>query len=473
MRRIILFLPLVLISLSAQGITITVEPGDDIADSLLTLSQGDTLFLMPGVYMDTTEQPLLTAGPDQSGVTITSMPDNRAVLNGQGIERSIVSLQGPHGSEVILENLIITGGNATGSEAFNGGGISASESKALVSNCLVSGNTALIGGGVGAEGGILQIQYSTISDNEALVTGGGIDLYACDFTGFTVGFLSNTSSDDGGGINAYQSTLDLSSSLFTGNYSGDDGGAVAVLQGTSNFLFLTIHSNEAFDDGGGMRIHTIDSVSVVSSIITSNQGKAGINVISANIPFISHVCCWDNTFSNYNGMEDPTGTNGNISEDPLYADTDLNISQIAAGQSVDSPVLNAGHASAEETVIAGLSTRTDSIPDTATADMGFHHINYEQTGVSPEQPAEIIKMTLTPSPATTSVKVTVSPEISAPVVIHVYDITGRRIHTADSVNMTEGNSWIWNPDDSFPGGLVLFQTVWPEGSLSGRVVVLR
>ncbi len=472
MKRIIPFLPLVLISLSAQGITITVEPGDQIADSLLTLSQGDTLFLMPGVYMDTTEQPLLTAGSAQSGVTVTSVPDNRAVLDGQSIERSVISLMGPHDSDVILENLVITGGNATGSEAFNGGGVSASESKALINNCLVTGNTALIGGGIGAEGGTLRIQYSTLSDNEALVTGGGIDLYACDFTGFMVGFLANTSSDDGGGINAYQSTLDLSNSLFTGNFSGDDGGAIAVLQGTSNFSFLTIHLNEAFDDGGGMRIHTIDSVSVVSSIITSNQGKAGINVISANIPFISHVCCWDNTFSNYNGMEDPTGTNGNISEDPLFADADLNISQIEAGQPVDSPALNAGHASAEETVIHGLSTRTDSIPDTATADMGFHHINYEQTGVSPEPPAETIEMTLTPSPATTSVRVTVSPGISAPVMIHVYDITGRRIHTADSANMAEKNSWVWNPEDSFPGGLALFQAIWPGGSVSGRVVML-
>ncbi|MCD4707219.1 MAG: hypothetical protein K8S62_05715 [Candidatus Sabulitectum sp.] len=473
MRRISLYLSLALLSIPAQGITITVEPGDQIADSLLSLSQGDTLFLMPGVYIDTTEQPLLTAGPVQSGVTITSMPDNRAVLDGQGIERSVINLTGPHDLDVILENLIITGGNATGSEAFNGGGISASESKAIISNCLVTENTALIGGGIGAEGGILQIQYSTVSDNEALVTGGGIDLYACDFTGFMVGFLSNTSSDDGGGINAYQSTLDLSNSLFTGNCSGDDGGAIAVLQGTSNFSFLTIHSNEAFDDGGGIRIHTVDSISITSSIVTSNLGKAGINVISVNIPFISHVCCWDNTFSNYNGMEDPTGTNGNISEDPLFADTDLNISQIAAGQSVDSPALNSGHASVENTCIAGFSTRTDSLPDTGISDMGFHHINYEQTGISPEQPAERVGMTLTPSPATTNVKVTVSPEISAPVVIHVYDITGRRIHTADSVNMTEKNSWIWNPDDSFPGGLVLFRAVWSDGSASGRVVLLR
>ncbi|MCD6587671.1 MAG: hypothetical protein J7K88_03875, partial [Candidatus Fermentibacteraceae bacterium] len=286
---------LILSVVSASGRTVTVSPGDQIADTLLTLSQGDTLFLSPGVYTSPLEQPLLTAGPEQSGVVITAQPLNRAVLNGQGIERSVILLEGPFTSDLVIENLVITGGNATGATSFNGGGISAGESKAVISNCLITENTALIGGGIGAEGGTLHILYTTITDNEALVTGGGIDLYACDFSGFLLQFLNNTSSDDGGGLNSYQSTITLTNSLFTGNYSGDDGGAITVLQGTSYFEFLTLHANEAADDGGGMRIHTIDSVSVLSSIITSNLGKGGINVISDNKPCFSHVCCWNNT----------------------------------------------------------------------------------------------------------------------------------------------------------------------------------
>ncbi len=472
MIRLVLFLPLLYLSFNARGTTITVHPGDNISDSLLTLSQGDTLFLSPGVYINSEEQPFLTAGPMQSGVVITSDQNNRAVLDGQDIERSILSLIGPHDSFVIIENLVITGGNATGTTAFNGGGISASESKAIVSNCLVTNNTALIGGGIGAEGGILQVQYSTLNNNEALVTGGGIDLYSCNFTGYMLKFISNTSSDDGGGLNAYQSMLELSNSLFQNNYSGDDGGAITVLQGTSNFSFLTVNSNEAFDDGGGMRIHTVDSVSVVSSIVTSNLGKGGINVISANIPYISHVCCWNNTFANYHGMEDPTGSDGNISEDPLFADSDLNLSQLPAGQPENSPAVNAGHAAVENTCVSGLSTRTDSLPDTAIADMGFHHFNTEQTGISPELSEETVTMIVTPSPATTSAGITLTRNIPLPVTIHVFDINGRRIHTEDSVYMTGGEWWTWEPDNSFAGGLVLFMATWPEGTASGKVVML-
>ena len=473
MRRKLLLLPMIFLALSARGITVTVEPGDDIADSLLFLSQGDTLFLMPGVYTNTLELPLLTAGPLQSGVTITSMPFNRAVLDGQDIERSVVTLQGPHEYEVVLENLVITGGNATGAIAFKGGGVFASDSRALINNCLINCNRALMGGGVGSEGGTLQMQNSILSNNEALVTGGGIDLYANDFVGFMLTFISNVSSDDGGGLNAYQSMVDLSSSRFTGNYAGDDGGAIMVLQGTSSFSFLTIHSNEAFDDGGGMRLHTIDSLSIVSSIVTSNEGKGGINVKNTDFVCISNVCCWNNAFSNYTGIDDPTGTIGNISEDPLYADAALNLSQTAAGQSLDSPALDAGHTWAAETVIAGFSTRTDSIPDTDYADMGYHHFNAEQGGISPEQPIRDYSMAIMPSPAYRTVTIRFTSKNPASVVLHIYDITGRRIHTAGTMNVADQASYIWNPDESFPGGLVFFQAIWPWGTSCGRVVLLK
>ncbi len=469
----ITILTILILFFPAFAKTIFVNPGDDLSDSLMTLSQGDTLFIMPGTYTNSNNQPLITAGPSQSGVTITSQADNRAVLSGENMERSIVQLVGPHDQNVFLENLVITGGNATGTTAFNGGGISASESRLIVNNCLITENSALIGGGIGAEGGILQVQYSTISNNEALVTGGGIDLYASVFSGFMVKFISNTSSDDGGGLNAYQSDLTLDNSLFTGNYSGDDGGAITVLQGISTFSFLTIDSNEAFDDGGAFRLHTIDSVSIMSSVITSNLGKAGINVISNNNPYIANVCCWNNGFSNYYGMNDPTGTNGNISEDPLYADTYFNISQIDAGQSINSPALNAGHADADDTVIDQLSTRTDSLADLGVADMGFHHLNASQTGVSPTLSTNFPILTFSPSPATNHLTVTISPGISYPVTLQIFDISGRLVHSFQPTDVTQGGNWSLNIDNSFKEGLMLVRAIWHQAEITGKIMVIN
>ncbi len=288
----LILLPMILLPFSLSGRTILVSPGDDIADSLLSLAQGDTLFLTPGIYTDASDHPLLAAGPLQSGVTVTSMPDNRAILDGQDSTRSIITLQGPHTSEIVIENLVITGGNATIASAFKGGGIYASESSVLISNCLFSENRALFGGGIGTEGGSIRVLYSILSCNEALATGGGIDLYACDFIGFMLKLISNTCSDDGGGIHAYQSTSSLSNALFYDNYAGDDGGAITILQGTADCSFLTIDSNEAFDDGGGIRLHTVDWFSLYSSIVTSNLGKAGINVKRTDSLIVSHNCCW-------------------------------------------------------------------------------------------------------------------------------------------------------------------------------------
>jgi len=231
---------------SAFGRTVTVTPDDRIADTLLTLSQGDTLFLSPGTQTSSLEQPLRTAGPEQSGVVITSQLVNRAVLSGQGIERSVIVLEGPFTSDVVLENLVITGGNATGTESFSGGGISDGESKAVVSICSVTGNTALIGGGIGAEGGTLHIQYTTLSNNKALVTGGGIDLYACNFSGFLLQFLNNTSSDNGGGVFCYHSSPTIFNSPFTDGYAHDDGGGIyCYALSDPEISFCTFNNNFA------------------------------------------------------------------------------------------------------------------------------------------------------------------------------------------------------------------------------------
>jgi len=464
---------LMLFAFSLSGKTVTVSPGDAIADSLLTLSDGDILFLTSGIYTDASNLPLLHANPAQSGVTITSSADNRAVLDGQDSTRSIIMLRGPHTNPVVLENLVITGGNATSAETFKGGGVFASESNVLIGNCLFLENRALFGGGIGTEGGSLEIVHSILMENEALATGGGIDLYTTEFKGFMLEILSNTCSDDGGGIHAYQSTSNISNSLFTGNYAGDDGGALTILQGTVELDFLTIDSNEAFDDGGGIRIHTVDSFSILSSIVTSNLGKAGFSAKRTTDLYVGNTCCWNNEFANYFGCDDPTGTSGNISEDPVYADTDMNLSQIAAGQTTDSPAVDAGHEPAAGSVIAELSTRTDSIPDNLCADMGYHHYNSEQSSITPVRSSVNCSVRVLPSPASGIVSFHLTSEIPALAVVHLFDILGRNIHSSETVTVSSTTEYHWNPGSAFPEGLILYQVTWPWGTSSGKVAVLE
>lgn len=463
---------LVFIAGASQAITLTVYPGDSIQDSLETLSPGDSLYLSPGTYTDPSGEPLLVCPAVLGGVSIVSDPLNRAVLDGGGMERSVVTLSGPNTQPFLLANLEITGGNATAGEFFNGGGIFCGEASAVITNCVISGNEAIIGGGIGAEGGTLQVNYTELTGNQALVTGGGIDMYACDFTGFMLWFEDNQSSDDGGGLNGYQSSVQLANSVFTGNYSGDDGGGICILQGTSSLEYLTVNGNEAFDDGGGLRIHTIDSLTLSSSIVTSNLGKAGINVISDNKPVMASVCCWNNEYSNYNGMEDPTGTGGNISQDPLFADDMFDLSQTQAGQPLNSPCLDAGHEAVNASSISGLSTRTDSIPDQGVSDMGFHHLNMDQTGIESGEEAEAL-LRVTPSPVTGVSTLSIGCVGASVVEFDLYDLSGRILVSTSVPVDGNGNASLTLSPWQFPPGTVLIRARWETGAALGRTVVLR
>lgn len=76
---------------------------------------------------------------------------------------------------------------------------------------------------------------------------------------------------------------------------------------------------------------------------------------------------------------------GNISQDPLFVSGpygDYYLSQAAAGQSEDSPCVDAGNADASVTCFDApsgfycldtLTTRSDVVTDTGTVDMGFHY----------------------------------------------------------------------------------------------------
>ena len=462
---------LLILSCTALGIKVTVVPGDALNDSLTLLGAGDTLYLTPGLYTSSIPEPMLFCSESQGGVTILSDPLNRAVLDGEDIERSVLVFSGPFTYPVYVENLVITGGNATNSESFIGGGVYCNESVSSLSNCLITENSALIGGGIGAEGSSLFLFHCTFTENQSQVTGGGLDLYASDLTGFMLRFENNSSSDDGGGLNSYQSSILLSNALFTGNYSGDDGGGMTILQGTADMEYITMNGNEASDDGGGMRVHTIDSLSLRSSIITSNLGKGGINVISTTAPEVTNTCCWNNEFANYHGMEDPSGTQGNLSLDPLFADSQLNLSQVAAGQLWNSPAVDAGHEQCRESSISLLSTRTDSIPDTDTTDMGFHHLNLDQTGTQESNLVQQKFISVSPSPNSGSGTVYMQGTGGQAAEVTFHDLAGRILGYALVPASAVNEAPVHLP--SLPGGVVLVRAVWETGEASGRFVVIR
>jgi hypothetical protein len=85
---------------------------------------------------------------------------------------------------------------------------------------------------------------------------------------------------------------------------------------------------------------------------------------------------WSNTTANYSGLADPTGSDGNVSLDPLFVEGPLGsyyLSQVAAGQAADSPCVDAGSESAVIVALDGRTTRSDSELDSGQVDIGYHH----------------------------------------------------------------------------------------------------
>ncbi|MFO7626802.1 MAG: right-handed parallel beta-helix repeat-containing protein [Candidatus Fermentibacteraceae bacterium] len=463
-----------MIASTATGVRVSVAPGDAFQDSLLTLGAGDTLFFNPGTYSRNDDLPLLHVLPANDGVVITSDSLNRAVLDGAGRDRPVVVVQGPIGSGTVLSNLVLTGGSSLSGTWFGGGGLCITNGECVVRNLTVSGNTALMGGGVFCEGGSPDLSGLLIENNTALVSGGGVCFYGSDVLLSHSVVRLNTSEDDGGGVYAYQGDTFARNVLLHDNHAGDDGGAFMQLRGRLLMQFCTLHDNFSGDDGGGILVSSCDSLSMESCIVTQNQGKGGVQLKRGDeAVFISHSCSWDNEYGNYVNMEDPTGTLGNISEDPLYADSLLRLSQTSSGQPAQSPCTDAGHVPADGSIVQWFSTRTDSIPDQGTADMGFH-FNPLPYLWNPEPPPLAFMLRVYPCPTTGPFTIMVGSLDSALVELSVFDLAGRLVAGLGSLMVSAGETeLLWNVPSEIPAGVLFVRCTGPGGVVVARTVVLR
>ncbi len=223
-----------------------------------------------------------------------------------------------------------------------GGGIHVTDAAPLIRDSLIHGNGSMYGDA----GGIY-----VLSEASPTVTGCVIS--------------ENYSDGWGGGVcHRGSGLLTLENNLIFGNsavegaglYHGDE--TATVVDG------CTLAVNEAWD-GAGIFAEDGDSLSVTRSIIWANHashGMHGIQVAAGVSPSVS----WSDVQDGWPGT-------GNIDADPLFAEGPPGgycLSQTAAGQTTNSPCLDAGDP-------AGVSprgtTRTDGLADRDVADLGWHH----------------------------------------------------------------------------------------------------
>jgi len=164
-----------------------------------------------------------------------------------------------------------------------------------------------------------------------------------------------------GGING-PITL-AANNVICGN-SGVKGGGIYAKGGT--FINNTIIGNCAGMDGGGIYADGTSTVIVSNNIIAFNS--SGVSVATGTPTAVKSNCVYSNTAYNYLGITDPTGTNGNISQDPKPASRLFGNAHIQP----DSPCVDAGDDSALSLIPADYLYDMDHQPRTigSHADIG-------------------------------------------------------------------------------------------------------
>lgn len=300
-----------------QGATIYVP--DDYAliqDAIFHSVDGDTVIVRSGTYQ---EADLNFMGRN---IHLRSMSGpNLTILDGLAAS-STMTFSGGETSDAILEGFTITNG-----KKWDGGGIAIAAdpnglpSSPTVRNCIIENN-------IGSGGG------------------GGIAI-----AGGSEAVIDNC----------------LIQNNITENYHG---GGVVIFSSEPVFKNCTIRNNTATGNGGGFSVWDTSTILTVRNCILS--GNLPNNVVTTSGAPAIRIRY---SLAQGDGAESWFGT-GCIDADPLFATGPLGdayLSQVAAGQAVDSPCLDTGKTSIEPY----WTTRTDHVWDDNVVDIGYHYRNYD------------------------------------------------------------------------------------------------
>lgn len=290
----------------------TDRPYPTIGEAIAAATAGQTVVINQGTYHERI---------NFSGKAITvrsSQPGDPAVVAATVINGdaggSVVSLKSGEGTGASLCGLTITGGSGTGA------GVYCLSTSPSISNCVITGNTSGAsnsGGGIYCSGGKATISSNTISGNNS-PSGGGLCLlasYGGTITGNTI--TGNT----GSGIYSGSSSPVITGNIITSN-SGSTatgtslGGGIACSSGAAQITGNTLSGNTA-TLGGGLYLYG-GSPQVKHNIIVASTAGYGIYIDRYTYPTIKYNDVYNNLAANYGNTFDHTGSEGNISKDPLF-----------------------------------------------------------------------------------------------------------------------------------------------------------
>lgn len=358
-------------------------PGDYllIQDAISASSTGDTIWIGDGLYTGNGQTNL-----DLQGKNITLRSENgkeNCIIDGENTNRAFILDSGETTSTRIY-GFTIRNGRSTAS----GGGMSCINSAVTVEDCLFENCYAVNGGAASIQSAQVVFYNCHFRQNTAVQAGGAIisndaiDCLNCRFESNNT--LDNSGSD--GGALCLDAGGRLHNCLFVANSADGQGGAVYKFRNPLTVTNCTFYANSSAYNRGEAIYSNLETTIIENSIFHFHVSD----------PIVYNVLAPQVVYSNVeqNGGVYP-GT-GNINADPLFYTSggrECILSQTAAGQSTDSPCIDAGNDLASAvchpiyTVCMDTeTTRSDDIPDMGTVDMGYHY------------PTDIAPVTPTPTP---------------------------------------------------------------------------
>jgi hypothetical protein len=435
-------------SASAQSV-ITV-PGDNptIQGAIDAAAPGDTVLVAPGTYfeninfhgkaitVESDQGPEVTvidgnlAGPV---VTFTSGEGRASILHGFTLQRGDASIEHGYdgggvriyGSSPTVQGNVITNNRACDS----GGGIDADFSSALIQGNLITNNRQFgcsggVGGGgvsVGGEGQTQVIDNVIAGNSWASSSGGGMTLFAAGAPTIMGNVIrANSAYGEGGGmwIVNHSDALIVQNTII-GNQAAQGGGIYwGVPSGSRGPILVnnTIADNQG--QGSGIFATGFDAqAELFNNIVLGASGQSAIYceqyydpsppVLKSNNVFSAGAAAYEGACG------DLTGTNGNISADPLFVDpTSSDYHLGASSPSIDAgdnaaPNLPATDIDGDQRIINGqvdqgvdeygVSARTPSAPTNLTATRNRKTATVSWSPPSADGGSPIISYTVTVS----------------------------------------------------------------------------
>ncbi|NLH42895.1 MAG: S8 family serine peptidase, partial [Planctomycetes bacterium] len=320
---------------------------------------GNTLFLE---MIDFKGKAITLRSGDIANPSDPNLYTSSAIIFGLAKQGSLVTFANGEGRDSVIQGFTIGWGVAE-----NGGGIRIENASPTITDCIIANNHARsFGGGIDCLGGSPLIRNCVISDNVVFDAAGV-----------------------GGGLNFEDATPTVADCIIRNNRSMSSGGGIAFLNGSASITNCFILNNSAVGGGGQIDLvassPTITNCTIVVDDATPSR-DGGVWAFDGSDPQITNCILWGNgddlfnctaTYSCIEDTED--GGEGDFHANPMFTqgpDGAYYLSQIAAGQLVHSPCVDAGVSDIDPSLaaqMAGMTTRTDGEKDVGRIDVGAHY----------------------------------------------------------------------------------------------------